>query len=226
MQLIFSVCMLFSALYELLQTYIWCDSWSCSCLVCTPHLLQQERNVRSLWGALPSKQEHWVISPNSAFPEMLTCPPFTLPKWYISPQADVGMWQKCVLRFVWWGCSASTLTACFCRNKTVLCNILMPLEAFKIVCIFSLYQTVLLFILSKLHFFFCRAFPSFSSFASAFCRHEGAHTQVFPGFLSDWQTMKDLVISFSCFFASEWLNSLCRSTPPQPKGVHLLSMPF
>lgn len=109
MQLIFSVCMLLVALYELLQTCIWCDSWSCSCLVCTPHLLQWEMNVRCLWGALPSMQEHWVISPNSAFPEMLTCPPFTLPRWHFSPQADVGMWQKCVLRFVWWGCSASNV---------------------------------------------------------------------------------------------------------------------
>lgn len=40
--------------------------------VYTAYLPECERRARPLWGALPSVQEHRVISPNPGFTEMLT----------------------------------------------------------------------------------------------------------------------------------------------------------
>lgn len=138
------------------------------------------------------------------------------------------MWQKykCVLRFVWWGCSASNVNCVSLQERDGSVQQSHASESFQDRLHFLPFPDCLTLYSFKAMFSFCRAFPSFSSFALAFCRYEGAPTQVLPGSLRDWQTMKDLVISFSCFFASKWLNSLCRSSSPQPNGAHLLSMPF
>lgn len=64
--------------------------------VYTAHLPECERRARTLRGALPSMQEHRVISPSPRFPEMLTRSVVhlpTLPRQHLSMQTDAVGWQ-------------------------------------------------------------------------------------------------------------------------------------